>query len=84
MQAFAERLRQGDPELAEEHERAFRVVMVEGFLPWLGLGSLMRGVRNAMMAAIQRLELWPPLPTPRGIEEDDCCYEVRWGLGSTA
>ena len=64
MQAFASRLRQGDPELAEEHERAFRVVMVEG-------------VRNAMMAAIQRLELWPPLPTPRGIEEDDCCYEVR-------
>ncbi|CAJ1388616.1 unnamed protein product [Effrenium voratum] len=62
VQIFAERLRGGDPLLVEEHERAFRVVMVEG-------------VRNAMMAAFQRLELWPPMPPPGGIEDDDCCYE---------
>lgn len=29
-----------------------------------------------MMAAFQRLELWPPRPAPEGIEEDDCCYEA--------
>ncbi len=29
-----------------------------------------------MIAAFQRLELWPPTPAPEGIEEDDCCYEA--------
>ncbi|CAK9023917.1 50S ribosomal protein L12 [Durusdinium trenchii] len=62
VQVFSERLLAGDPQLTEELDRAFRVVMVEG-------------VRNAMMAAFQRLELWPPRPAPEGIEEDDCCYE---------
>ncbi|CAE7502032.1 rpl12 [Symbiodinium natans] len=60
--AFAERLQNREPCLLEELERAFRIVMVEG-------------VRNAMVAAFQRLDLWPPLPPPPGIEEDDCCYE---------
>ncbi|CAJ1330618.1 unnamed protein product [Effrenium voratum] len=36
---------------------------------------MVEGVRNAMMAAFQRLELWPPMPPPAGIEDDDCCYE---------
>jgi|Cyp1metagenome_2_1107374.scaffolds.fasta_scaffold31080_6 hypothetical protein len=29
-----------------------------------------------MIAAFQRLELWPPTPPPEGIEDDDCCYEA--------
>jgi len=62
VQVFSDRLKAGDPALSEEHERAYRIVMVEG-------------VRNAMIAAFQRLELWPPTPAPEGIEEDDCCYE---------
>ncbi|CAE7670357.1 rpl12, partial [Symbiodinium microadriaticum] len=59
---FAERLQNREPCLLEELERAFRIVMVEG-------------VRNAMIAAFQRLDLWPPQPPPPGIEDDDCCYE---------
>ena len=47
--------------------------------PWILLfihRSAGSGVRNAMIAAFQRLELWPPTPPPEGIEDDDCCYEA--------
>eukprot|EP00913_Durusdinium_trenchii_P017937 g16855.t1 len=75
VQVFSERLLAGDPQLTEELDRAFRVVMVEG-LHWAREDLQGQcGVRNAMMAAFQRLELWPPRPAPEGIEEDDCCYE---------
>merc|ERR1712039_509946 len=32
-------------------------------------------MRNVMMATCQRLELWPPTPTPNGIADTDCCYK---------
>lgn len=59
---YANRLRQGEVELLEEMERASRIVMAEC-------------VRNAVLAACRRLDLWPPLPTPEGIEASDCTYE---------
>ena len=30
VQVFSDRLKAGDPALCEEHERAYRIVMVEG------------------------------------------------------
>lgn len=30
VQVFSDRLKAGDPALSEEHERAYRIVMVEG------------------------------------------------------
>jgi len=76
VQDFAERVANGEAELLEELERAFRFVMVES-------------VRNAMIGTCQRLEMWPLFPPPvqQPVEEDcsgefdpnhesaDCCYE---------
>mmetsp|Transcript_9995 Transcript_9995/g.19248 ORF Transcript_9995/g.19248 Transcript_9995/m.19248 type:complete len:610 (+) Transcript_9995:64-1893(+) len=59
---YANRLLQGEVELLEEMERASRIVMAEC-------------VRNAVLAACRRLDLWPPLPPPAGVEASDCTYE---------
>jgi len=59
---FSERLQAEDPALIEELECASRIVNAEG-------------VRSAMVAAFQLLELWPPTPAPLGIDEEDCCFE---------
>jgi len=59
---FGERLRSGQDGLAEEVDRAYRIVMAES-------------VRNAMLSMFQALGMFPPQPPPRGIQEDDCQYE---------
>jgi len=59
---FAARLRAGEPGLVEEMERAYRIVMAES-------------VRNAMIGMFQALEMFPPAPPPRGVEDDDCAFE---------
>merc|ERR1712232_492227 len=59
---FAERLRVGDAALREELERAFRLVMAES-------------VRNSMMSNCRQLGVFPPLPRPVGVDDDDCAYE---------
>jgi len=58
---FAGFLRDGDPALLEEVQNAYRYVMVES-------------VRNAMVATLQRLEMWPP-PSSPVVDEEDCSYE---------
>lgn len=62
VRGFSERLRAGEPQLLRELERAFSVVMEES-------------VRNAMVSAFQRLDMWPPRPTPAGVCMEDCSYE---------
>jgi len=62
VRGFSERLRAGEPRLLKELERAFCIVMEES-------------VRNAMVSAFQRLDMWPPRPTPAGICMEDCGYE---------
>jgi len=59
---FQERLRRGEPQLVEEVERAFRIVMVES-------------VRNAMLGMFTALDMLPPRPPPSGIDDEDCTYE---------
>lgn len=60
---FSARLRNGeDNALNEELERAHRVVMAES-------------VRNAIAGMLKALDLFPPVPPPAGISEDDCAYE---------
>lgn len=59
---FATRLQAGEPALVEDFHRAFHVVMEES-------------VRNSMVAAFRRLDLWPPLPAPPEVLDDDCSYE---------
>lgn len=58
---FAERLQSGDPELLSDLSRAFETMMAEG-------------VRNSLRVTCQQLGLWPPIPTPRGVEASDCFY----------
>lgn len=62
---FAQRLQEKEPGLVKDTERAFQVVMAES-------------VRNAMIAAFRKLELWPPPPasspaSPRVCEADANC-----------
>lgn len=59
---FGARLKRGEPELAEEVERAYRIVMVES-------------VRNAMAGMFQALEMYPPSPPPPDVDDEDCAYE---------
>lgn len=59
---FEERLRAKEPELLEEVDRAFRIVMVES-------------VRNAMMGMFTALSMFPPSPAPSDIGDEDCSYE---------
>eukprot|EP00440_Ansanella_granifera_P023161 gb/GFBE01025151.1/.p1 GENE.gb/GFBE01025151.1/~~gb/GFBE01025151.1/.p1 ORF type:complete len:382 (+),score=96.81 gb/GFBE01025151.1/:1-1146(+) len=59
---FADRLIAREPALLEEMDRAFEIVMDES-------------VRNAMIAAFREVELWPPVPRPDSICDDDCDYE---------
>lgn len=59
---FTSRLRAREAGLVEEVDRAFRIVMVES-------------VRNAMQGMFQTLDMFPPMPPPSGVEDDDCAYE---------
>eukprot|EP00443_Scrippsiella_acuminata_P044788 CAMPEP_0115248406 /NCGR_PEP_ID=MMETSP0270-20121206/42054_1 /TAXON_ID=71861 /ORGANISM="Scrippsiella trochoidea, Strain CCMP3099" /LENGTH=337 /DNA_ID=CAMNT_0002663707 /DNA_START=53 /DNA_END=1067 /DNA_ORIENTATION=+ len=59
---FTSRLRAREAGLVEEVDRAFRIVMVES-------------VRNAMQGMFQTLDMFPPMPPPPGIDDDDCAYE---------
>jgi len=59
---FAKRLRAGETALLEELDKAFRIVMAEG-------------VRSAMIATCQLLELWPPSAAPAGVANDDCTFQ---------
>jgi len=58
---FTKRLQAGEPRLLKELERAFTAVMEES-------------VRNAMVSAFQRLDMWPPRPPPAGVCMEDCSY----------
>mmetsp|Transcript_96477 Transcript_96477/g.186053 ORF Transcript_96477/g.186053 Transcript_96477/m.186053 type:complete len:326 (+) Transcript_96477:28-1005(+) len=62
VRGFTKRLQAGEPRLLEELERAFSVVMEES-------------VRNAMVSAFQRLDMWPPRPTPADVCMEDCSYQ---------
>lgn len=60
--SFAKRLGDKEPGLIEEVERAYRTVMAES-------------VRNAMIGMFQELEMFPPSPRPREIDDTDCTYQ---------
>jgi len=62
VKTFAERLRAGEPALIEELERSHQIIMSES-------------VRNAMIAAFEQFEMWPPTPSPPEVPDDDCCYQ---------
>jgi len=59
---FKERLEAREPALLEELDRAFRLVMAES-------------VRNSMVSHCQQLGIFPPLPRPAHIDDDDCAYQ---------
>lgn len=59
---FGERLVRREPELVEELEKAFRIVVAES-------------ARNMMVATVKGLGLFPPNPSIDGIDADDCSYE---------
>lgn len=59
---YAQRLREGEELLLDSADRAHRLVMGEG-------------VRNGMVATFREVGLWPPMPPPPGVEDDDCSYE---------
>lgn len=59
---FQRRLAGGDETLSEEVDRAYRIVMAES-------------VRNGMMGMFQTLDMFPPVPAPSDVCDDDCCYE---------
>jgi len=60
--SFRSQLQDGDPELVDELERAYKLVMVES-------------VRNAMQSMFQAMDMFPPAPAPEGVDDDDCAYE---------
>lgn len=62
VKSFADRLASKEPELLEELDKAFRIIVAES-------------ARNMMIATVKGLGLFPPSPTPAGISEEDCCYE---------
>lgn len=62
MKCFSERLSKSEPELIEELEKAFRIVVAES-------------ARSMMIATVKGLGLFPPMPAPEGIDDDDCSYE---------
>jgi len=59
---FGERLVRREPELIEELEKAFRIVVAES-------------ARNMMVATVKGLVLFPPKPSIEGVDADDCSYE---------
>jgi len=59
---FGERLVRREPELVEELEKAFRIVVAES-------------ARNMMVATVKGLGLFPPQPPIEGVDADDCSYE---------
>jgi len=59
---YAELIRESDPILLEEFEKAFRIVLAES-------------VRNAMIGSCQLLDLWPPSQNLAEIPADDCAFE---------
>eukprot|EP00928_Gymnodinium_smaydae_P036011 TRINITY_DN25241_c0_g1_i1.p1 TRINITY_DN25241_c0_g1~~TRINITY_DN25241_c0_g1_i1.p1 ORF type:complete len:367 (-),score=67.74 TRINITY_DN25241_c0_g1_i1:227-1327(-) len=62
VRCFSRRMKAGDPELEKEIQFAFHIVIAES-------------VRSAMVAAFKELDLWPPLPTPAGVREEDTCFD---------
>jgi len=58
---FTERLQRGEKELLSDLNRATDIMMGEG-------------VRNSLRVTCQQLGLWPPVPTPAGVEANDCFY----------
>jgi hypothetical protein len=62
IKSFADRLMKGEPELVEELDRAFRIIVAES-------------ARNMMIATVKGLGLFPPSPSPEGISDEDCSYE---------
>lgn len=63
VRVFSERVLAQEPELVEELDRAFRVVMLES-------------VRNAMISTCRALEVFaPPGPAPHSVEPTDCAFE---------
>lgn len=61
MEGFRHRLEVGDEELVLELEQAARMLAVEGTF-------------SAMAATCRALNLWPPLPPPRGVSTADRRY----------
>lgn len=59
---FAARLLAGEPALLEELDRSHRIVTAES-------------VRNAIIAGLSQLEMWPPTKTFADVADDDCSYE---------
>jgi len=55
-------LRAGDEALLECLRGATRLVATEG-------------VRSGIAASCRELGLWPPVPAPTGVAEDDCAYQ---------
>jgi hypothetical protein len=63
VRVFSERVLAQEPELVEELDRAFRVVMLES-------------VRNAMISTCRALEVFaPPGPAPNSVDPTDCAFE---------
>jgi hypothetical protein len=62
VRSFAERLQQREPELAQDLDRAFDVVMKES-------------ARNTMIAACKELEIFPPPVAPFTVDDSDCSWE---------
>lgn len=62
VEEFAKRLKAGETILLDELDRCSRIVTSEC-------------VRNAMIAAFPRFDLWPPSPMPIEVAEDDYTYE---------
>lgn len=61
LRAFQERLRLGEPGLLNDLKMATEIMMGEG-------------VRNSLRVTCQQLGLWPPRPSPEGIDASDCSY----------
>lgn len=59
---YVQRMRKGDQALLDGIDSAHRSVMAES-------------IRSAVVATCQELQLWPPRPTPRGIDVSDCAYQ---------
>lgn len=65
---FKKRLRKGDERLATDLTRAFHSVMKET-------------ARNSMIAHCKAEDFFPPLPAPRGVDDEDCNWD-EVGLAS--
>jgi len=58
---FTQRLQCREPDLCNDLNRAVDIMMAEG-------------VRNSLCVTCKQLGLWPPTPTPSGVDANDCFY----------